>query len=1067
MSASTILRRPVFWVCAALGLLASCIDDFADSSARPGITGGDREVIIKLEVPQEVMPPAPDGESTTRTVEAPKINDLYILAFQATGEYVNNVPQEPYLYYVRAEKNGSDQSWTATLKSTDYTQTFVMLANVENQTNAAGDDSDDLSKQLYKALTTAAGKNKADVLKDLYVSVDGRIDKSSDLPLTGQTEGIILSDQGTQTLKVSLYRMVAGVNVYTTSLGGSELKGFAMQEVSVYNTRLKGLVASAQLAQQTASASTAETPQAALPTAPTLPDADGNGQYDLPNQAPLTYTTQESKNGYAISSLIYLFETGQPDQYPLEGIDPISDDLGAYRPCLVVKGTVNGIEGIDNGTYYWRIDLKDKENENLPMNIVRNHQYNIIINAILGKGSDTPEEALKTSQTNIDVSIVAWNDGDLGGVSFGENNFLGLGKIAYKYGVSGSLGLVEQTVAATPELEWTAVITDDKGQTPDWISFYNTSPKEGEEPVFHTITAKGQGIDKPTTLQFIVDSYEEGAPTRTAYITFTAANLQNLKCTVTQTSERILALNAGIGTVIEFTDKGSMMGVNGVDVLFGPGDTKLSWYASPGTLSSIDGDVLGELEGFENSNRINFGDPLNGGKQLMAGQMPQGVSVPEGSLYLMVTDLKDATNTLSAVIPMKQLKYWLNFRSNIVLLPSDGSEVTIDVLSNFKWKCTGYCTPELANENGLNETGPGAVKRDWATPETIRKYEELVNAFTGEQSGDPNGTSVFTIRPKAFNENDLDQMVKLGRMDFFFTDETGKAIVKSDSLGVWRAFHDNQGNVYKVKRSDKKLTFWEYCYNSKVDGLDVYGTWESWAMGSYSDEYKQAGYSVDDYWSVPTDKMCRELTKIYPDEEFWYGDGGFPIENDLDTGTETNVYHDILRIATIKGGVFNIIPIFEGARVNDIVQSRNWYLTMRWPSSILILQVTSEYDIYANKAGQMVYVPMQHWGGYNESMEILYGEAGKLHTPENDYQTPFDWYDQKWEEYGSAHLYLRDYFKNSEGNCDGLVYRSGLKDYGTEVTRTGNNGNAQFKTRFHKNMWDIKHYGYFVKKLNK
>lgn len=44
MSASTILRRPVFWVCAALGLLASCIDDFADSSARPGITGGDREV---------------------------------------------------------------------------------------------------------------------------------------------------------------------------------------------------------------------------------------------------------------------------------------------------------------------------------------------------------------------------------------------------------------------------------------------------------------------------------------------------------------------------------------------------------------------------------------------------------------------------------------------------------------------------------------------------------------------------------------------------------------------------------------------------------------------------------------------------------------------------------------------------------------------------------------------------------------------------------------------------------------------------------------------------------------
>lgn len=1057
MSASTILRRPVFWVCAALGLLASCIDDFADSSARPGITGGDREVIIKLEVPQQVMPPAPDGGSTTRSVESPQINDLYILAFQATGEYVNNVPQEPYLYYVRAEKNGSDQSWTATLKSTDYTQTFVMLANVENQTNAAGDDSDDLSKQLYKALTTAAGKNKADVLKDLYVSVDGRIDKSSDLPLTGQTEGIILSDQGTQTLKVSLYRMVAGVNVYTTSLGGSELKGFAMQEVSVYNTRLKGLVASAQLAQQTASASTAATPQAALPTAPTLPDADGNGQYDLPNQAPLTYTTEESKNGYGIGGLIYLFETGQPDQYPLEGIDPISDDLGAYRPCLVVKGKVDGIDGIDNGTYYWRIDLKDKENENLPMNIVRNHQYNIIINAILGKGSDTPEEALKTSQTNIDVSIVAWNDGDLGGVSFGENNFLGLGKIAYKYGVSGSLGLVEQTVAATPELEWTAVITDDKGQTPDWISFYNTSPKEGEEPVFHTITAKGQGIDKPTTLQFIVDSYEEGAPTRTAYITFTAANLQNLKCTVTQTSERILALNAGIGTVIEFTDNGSMMGVNGVDVLFGPGDTKLSWYASPGTLSSIDGDVLGELEGFENSNRINFGDPLNGGKQLMAGQMPQGVSVPEGSLYLMVTDLKDATNTLSAVIPMKQLKYWLNFRSNIVLLPSDGSEVTIDVLSNFKWKCTGYCTPELANENGLNETGPGAVKRDWATPETIRKYEELVNAFTGEQSGDPNGTSVFTIQPKTFNENDLDQMVKLGRMDFFFTDETGKAIVKSDSLGVWRAFHDNQGNVYKVKRSDKKLTFWEYCCNSKVDGLDVFSTWEY--LDSFKEEYTEAGYNVTDYWTIPTDEMCRELTKIYPNDEFWYSDGGFPTEYEVNTTNALNQYFNTWVVATIANQEFNIIPVVEIARVNE--DKNLQYLFMSTDN----LSFTY-YSIYRKLSGrQMLFVPLANWA----NTEIVYNPTTVYKTEDrleiyDTYSNPYT-----YNTYGDIWLSppINALFKE-EKSYFGLTMRSGLKDYGTEASvPISEYDPAKYKIRFHTNMWDVMHWGYFVKKLNK
>lgn len=40
--------------------------------------------------------------------------------------------------------------------------------------------------------------------------------------------------------------------------------------------------------------------------------------------------------------------------------------------------------------------------------------------------------------------------------------------------------------------------------------------------------------------------------------------------------------------------------------------------------------------------------------------------------------------------------------------------------------------------------------------------------------------------------------------------------------------------------------------------------------------------------------------------------------------------------------------------------------------------------------------------------------------------------------------------------------RSGLKDYGTEVSVDNN-----YKIRFHTNMWDETHWGYFVKKLNK
>ena len=442
---------------------------------------------------------------------------------------------------------------------------------------------------------------------------------------------------------------------------------------------------------------------------------------------------------------------------------------------------------------------------------------------------------------------------------------------------------------------------------------------------------------------------------------------------------------------------------------------------------------------------------MNGGKQLMAGQMPQGVSVPEGSLYLMVTDLKDATNTLSAVIPMKQLKYWLNFRSNIVLLPSDGSEVTIDVLSNFKWKCTGYCTPELANENGLNETGPGAVKRDWATPETIRKYEELVNAFTGEQSGDPNGTSVFTIRPKAFNENDLDQMVKLGRMDFFFTDETGKAIVKSDSLGVWRAFHDNQGNVYKVKRSDKKLTFWEYCCNSKVDGLDVFTTSES--PETWKNEYEGAGYNVTDYWTIPTDVMCRELTKIYPNDEFWYSDGGFPTEYEVNTTSALNQYFNTWVVATIANQEFNIIPVVEIARVNE--DNNLQYLFMSTDGMYL-----TYYSIYRKLSGrQMLFVPLANWTDTKiaNNPTTVYKTGNRLEI----YDTYLNSFSYNYLRSTGLRDIIPEFFKEKKSQFF-LTMRSGLKDYGTEVSVDN-----KYKIRFHTNMWDETHWGYFVKKLNK
>ena len=1022
MSASTILRRPAFWVCAALGLLASCIDDFADSSARPGFSEGEREVIIKLEVPQQVMPPAPDGGSTTRTVETPEINDLYILAFQATGTYLNNVAQEPYLYYVKAEK-GSGGKWTANLKAANYQQTFVMLANTKSTATETGGHTYDLTAKLKKALESANGKNKTEVLKDLYVSLEGEIDPDGELPLCGQMAGQTIEkpatpDAATPEISVTLQRMVARLNLYIKA-DGSGMDKFKLTRIYVYNPRQKGMVASAQLSAIGAAAI----------TLPTLPLAEGD-KYEAPG-ARLEYDLEDGATSF--TNEIYLFENGQPDQYPIVGTDQ-NTDLGLYRPCLIIGGTYDG-----GSEKFWRVDFIDDATK-APMNILRNYTYNVTLTAVEeNTGNTDPDEALKTGRSTISASIVAWNDSNLGGVSFGENNFLGLGKVAYQYGQGGT-SYGTQTVMATSELAWTAHLVTDKeadpenAQVPGWIKFMQTAENGGESLFVDKLTGTGQGLNTPETLNFYVEEYYDEAP-RTAYMVFTAGNLEKLTCTITQTNERLLEIVVTGEELMQFTDNGKLF--RKLTVAVAPtNDTKLSWYYSKGTFGDIQGNVTGEKT-FNMTNTLTFGDPIDGTDvtvpALSAGQSPKGF------LYLTLTDLKEPTKTVTKAIPMEQLEFWLKFQTPKVIVPADGSKMSINVESNFKWKCVGYCTPELAEQNGLNKPGS---QRKWATPETIAGYESLVNAFTGEQNGDPNGNSIFNITPKTFNTTNVSELEKIARMDFLFTDETGNAIIKSDSLLIWRALHAPSGNLYEVGKTDKEMTHNEYAYKNVIEGQKVMnmrdGDWADNPLGK---------------WFTTSPALARIISSLYPSETHWFtGDffGNYKQE-DVSDGQ----YKNAMFAATITGGdQITPIPMLLIAKNPDHSSSKNFVMV----NSVNPFGVNRlSYSIHKYTAQGEDHKP---------------GSVGQSYKSINNY--PLVLYSDNFNEEVGEWTYHSDYGDNTPYDVwteTRLTYEEPFPLYdadgsiisGKEMT----DDYVPYKFTFSDNAFKIKHHGYYVKLLVK
>ncbi|WP_455638611.1 hypothetical protein [Parabacteroides sp.] len=401
----------------------------------------EKQVVFRLAAPS-----APQ----TRAIEEQQentINSIMVLAFK-----VETDGKETYEYSSVGQKasgsveGSATQNFNVTLKIKDYKQRFVVIAN---------------AKEAVTALTGDPGwigQEKDDMLSELEVSLGSAGDKWKTIsssnytafPMWGESGQITITSSTTSLADaVPLLRMIAKINVQLDESTFVTDK-FKIKSVYLYNTNTKGHVvpSSASVTEETR-----DSKRYLLVTTPTIP-ADIAGSKYL---GPLTYRDFESpgKTDIAMRGAIYTFETAAPTD---------GDMLKAT--CLVVGGLYSADNGTtwDAGESYYRVDFLNEDATKTFRDILRNHQYDVNIVDVKGRGHGTPGDAFQSKGVNMIVDILDWDNSGMNNIDFDGDHYLSVDKDSlYFY----SEGRAQQLKVMTDYPDGWTIDTADKSS---WIT---------------------------------------------------------------------------------------------------------------------------------------------------------------------------------------------------------------------------------------------------------------------------------------------------------------------------------------------------------------------------------------------------------------------------------------------------------------------------------------------------------------------------------------------------------------------------------------------------------------------
>lgn len=362
-------------VCIFLPLIQSCIKEYLNGMENPD--GIDTEVSISISVPNTTLliskSLTKDDEETVNTIE--------LLVFDASGKYLYT----SNAIDITVNSNPDVRDFKAVLKT--GTEDIVLLANCRN-----------LIGDCFPS-GIAAGTDKQTIIEQLTLALDGKwiTDKTDNdyrsIPMWGEIGTCTITASTTQvgSSPYDIHRMVARVDV-TTSLPSQT--DFKLTSVRLYYYNDTGSV----IPDDTDFSSN-------LPTVPGIATkVKGPVVYDG------TAIAADASGNPACIREIYLFEAeaGSRFNHP-------------NNMCLIVGGEYNGIPG------FYRIDFQQTtmQGKNY-LNILRNHNYQVIITDVMDIGFPDPDEALEAFPVSLSAQVIDWSEDNSDDINISGNYILKL-----------------------------------------------------------------------------------------------------------------------------------------------------------------------------------------------------------------------------------------------------------------------------------------------------------------------------------------------------------------------------------------------------------------------------------------------------------------------------------------------------------------------------------------------------------------------------------------------------------------------------------------------------------------
>ncbi|MBR4854353.1 MAG: hypothetical protein IKU88_06460 [Alistipes sp.] len=355
------MKKILFAILSIFALTACSFDD-VESIQQQVPTDG--TVVVQFGVQ------LPEMQDVTRSMTSPRIDSLHLVVFDEQGYLVEAVDATvdggaTWEDGTTTTTPSAEQPYTVELRQSASPRIIHFIANSPLATEKYTFGTE---RELINALETSAGADAYWQRKELNSILGNKVNED------GSVEAISGSPLALALNRIPLIRNFAKVS-FTNNATTAELGNFTDVSIAVYNAPQKGKVAPYNTNSGEYAAYAAGTTYASL-------NAVRYYGYE-----PTFADTDFANTGFA--AVQYLYE------YNMDGK---RIEAGAKYPFVIIKGKYKG--GKES---YYKVDLTYTDTttgEQVYYNILRNFDYKIVINKVLGDGYDTADKAAAAAASN-------------------------------------------------------------------------------------------------------------------------------------------------------------------------------------------------------------------------------------------------------------------------------------------------------------------------------------------------------------------------------------------------------------------------------------------------------------------------------------------------------------------------------------------------------------------------------------------------------------------------------------------------------------------------------------------